>query len=542
MKNKSIKIFSLAVLSLLVLASCGETTSQETTTSSEETTSQTSETSISSGETTTTSVETSTDTSSTTIPVAPKVTITNIEEEGYVGDTLQITYETEGDVSGVAFSIDASTAENGTITANGLVTFLKVGSLKVIVTDENNSAIKDEVVLEVKDTIIDASVNFDIFDYSELKQDDPIIKTKASLGTGVNSYAFFKGVLGKTYLTSATFNISETSETDTWSRVSLGSYSPADSMFHGTVLSPGSNFSARKIVTMDILQGNVTWGVITDRSQVWNQYGLGAIDFSSVKLTYVRDGNNFYTFINDSLYWKETLYTGFNGIDTIPVIHVGSLATTVTDMVISTDTEEISTFLSSEEANKKLYPTNTNNVVINGTSDSIQFKNNNDASPFDNIKDNAAKSIGDGFYLPANKHSKIEFDLTFDAWSPSDSDSSFVVVNIQRHDNAANEARSYAVGRYNYGFTGWNANGGWPGIGANNTLTTPLVVGQSYHVVLDRLMVSGGASQDCSMSINDNTATWGWTSEANSTGNVTVWFAANKCNATLSNIVVTVVD
>lgn len=81
--------------------------------------------------------------------------------------------------------------------------------------------------------------------------------------------------------------------------------------------------------------GEVEWGNVTDRSQVWNQHNLSAIDFSDVKLTTVRCGNEFYAFINDELYYYEAGLKGFDNVNTVPVLNMGSCNAEFSNMQVS---------------------------------------------------------------------------------------------------------------------------------------------------------------------------------------------------------------
>jgi hypothetical protein len=420
------------------------------------------------------------------------------------------------------------------------VSFLAKGTVTVTVASSADNTIQDSIELTVKDTILDASYHADIFDYTGLKSDTPTFKTQDASGTNVNSWAHFKNVKGKTYIASATVNVVDRSSSDTWSRVGIGVTTADDSAFHGWLVSPGpSGQSAQKSVLMDIsADGSVQWGKVTDRSQVWAQHGLSSLDYTALKLTTIRNGQDFYYFVNDELYWRETTDTTYADVDTIPTIDVGSMQASFSALSVSTETTDITAYLTAHEGNGLYFPTVAANVEISSDAKKIQFKNNNDAWPFNNIKDNAAKSLGDAANLPADKAATIEFDLTFDAISAENAASAMVTLTMYKWTPDGNDARSFAISPSAYGFTGWNINNNLPGIGASNAFDTALVAGTKYHVILNRLMTS--TSQDCSMTVKntdkDYTATWGWTTETNSTGIVTLSWGCAYANATIESI------
>jgi len=526
--KKTIKLFGIMALSMMALASCGETSSVVSSANSS---------AVSSLETPSSSETPSSNEESSSEPIAYGISITTDTEQVYLTKTLQMEAEVTPEGSATTWSVDNSSI--ATIDENGLLTPVKAGEVNVTVTVNNDSTKTASKKITVKDSLIDTSYNTDEWDYSQAYQDNPIIKTAA--GDSINTYTAFRGVKTQNYMITAHVKVTNPSAGDTWSRIGLGNLNAETSSYHGMFLSPGSDFNARKYVMMDIsATGDVGWGIVTDRSQVWNQHGLAAIDFSDVKLTTVRRESKYYYFVNDSLFYYDESFTDLNGIDSIPAIMVSSTEAEFSQMTISTDTDAMDTLIAGE-GKRKLYASYADNVVISENDTKIQFLNADSGASI-NIKDNAAKSIGDAFTLPANKAATINMNFTVDAFGGTDGMPA-ITVNLNRHDNSASQCRSFVIGENKFGFTGWDTNGNLPaGIGASNDLSASLVAGTTYKATLNRLMTD--SSQDCSMTIAtlDGTilgsATWGWTSESDSTGVSTVWFATRNLNATLTDIAV----
>lgn len=478
------------------------------------------------------------------VVVGYSISITTTTSKVWMDDTLQLesSYSLNTITDAVTWTVDDNTV--ATVSETGLVTPLKTGNAKITVKNATNEKIFATKDLVIADTIIDSSKNSTLWDYSGLKSDAPTMTKSAEKEGG--AMAYFKGVSGTKYMATLKANLSNPDSNDTWSRISLGnSYVNADTneVFHGTMVSPGPGFNARKLVTGTLIAGGMQWGIETDRSQLWNVHDQAEFDYSSITLKTVRNGDDYYYFVNGELYYKEVGYTRFTGIDTIPTINVHGVDATISEMSVATESSTIDAFLDTAVAKKTLYPTYSANVAI-AEDNTITFSNapsDQQQWPFNNAKDNAAKSLGNAFSLPAGKAAKIELDLKFTSWG-SDENVAALAVSMKRFDNNASSTRSFLVGKANYGFTGWDSNQNLPdGIGANNALTTPLELNTVYHIVMNRLM--SGTSQDCSMTVNGDTATWGWNTEGvESTGSVALAFGARSANLIVSNIVTTIVE
>lgn len=386
--------------------------------------------------------------------------------------------------------------------------------------------------------IINSEINSDQFDMSGISADEPVLKSNGK----INSFAVFGGDASQYYVASATVKITDPDAGDTWSRVGISHYNGTNS-YYGFQVSPGPDFNARKVVTMVITDGNVQWGTITDRSQNWWQNNQGALDYSNLKLTTVRCGNVYYAFLNDQLWYVEHGVEGFDNVDTLPVLNVGSCAAEFTNMSVQYGKNSVDSFLAAAD-NAMFYAADEKTTL--GADGTIQFTGAADQSCVLNAKDHAAKSIGTAAVLPAGQEGVIEFDLTIDYFGSRDGLPA-LAVTLNRYDSDAAEARSLVIGQYKAGWTGWNSNGNLnDGIGSGGEgymldgEETRLEEGQTYHVKFIRVMGEGG--QDTRMIITDMDGNvlldhqHGWADGYK--GRVVVRFLCRDLDCTISNLTI----
>ena len=450
--------------------------------------------------------------------------------EIYVTRTVQLTVTKAP--ADAAITWTSSDDEVATVSENGLVTGVKGGEATITATSGNAS---DSITVTVKDTVINAAVNADKFDMSGLYQDNAV------LSGSQNSFAAFNGEASQYYVASATVKVTAPSGSDTWSRVGISHYN--GEKYYGLMLSPGPDFNARKTVTMIVdATGNVEWGTVTDRSQVWNQHDLGSIDFADVELTSVRAGNEFYAFINGELYYYENGIDGFTDADTIPVLNLGSCTAEFSAMAVTYGQESVEEYLAT--ADDSDYYASSDKVII-GDDGTIKFTGASDGTCPLNAKDHAAKSIGAKAMLPAGKEGSISFDLTIDAVGSRDALPA-LAVTMNRYDGTYAEARSLVIGQYQAGWTGWNSNGDLnAGIGVPHNYQVDgsdarLEEGETYHITVTRLMNEEG--QDNSIKVEDANGnilfegTWGWHDGYSDRASVS--FLCRDLDCTISNIVI----
>lgn len=535
------KKINLAVLALsgLLLASCTGQTSSTVLNPSTDPLPSTPQSSTPTSSKPTPSTPVSTPTpppppvSSTTPPVVkPTVEITNTEADLWVGDTLQITHSfSDGKTYEVEYAVsDDQIASVGT---DGVLTGLKSGSVTVTLKSKEDASITATYALTVKDTVIDTAYGFGNWDYSHLKDEAPTIST-----TNVNAefpYAetVFRGIVGQKYYCEAVFNVTSRANNE-WTRVSLGHRNVGDNyIYRGLQVSPGTPSGNNKKIVMMETPNN--WGDTTDRSQVWSMNGISALDFSAVKLGALRDANTYYYFINDVLYWVETIDTRFQDVDTMPAIASAELQCTVSSMMATDDSAAVDAILSQSETQRRLYPSYKENVVISEGDTKIEFKNNNDQAPFSNIKDNCARSLGDAFSIKAGQSAKIEFDLTFDAFG-ADPNSSIVGLTFNRYSNGPSNARTLGVNKFSAGYTPWDYNGDMPAsFNTEAELAAPFAVGATHRIAVTRTVTADGQT----FAISVDGVDMGISQGDNYKGALTMTFGCLKANATIANISVT---
>lgn len=437
-------------------------------------------------------------------------------------------------VVGIALPASATTeAYNASVS-----TTVKVNNMEVTLTA--TAAWEVEIIEEpvYEGPVINTEINSDQFDMSGISAEEPVLKSNGK----VNSFAVFGGTASQYYVASATVKITDPDAGDTWSRVGISHYNGTNS-YYGFQVSPGPDYNARKVVTMVITDGNVQWGTVTDRSQNWWQNNQGALDYSNLKLTTVRCGNVYYAFLNDQLWYIDHGVEGFDNVDTLPVLNLGSCAAEFTNMSVQYGQSKVEEFLLSAD-DAKFYAADDKTIL--GDDGSIQFIGAADQSCALNAKDHAAKAIGTAAVLPANQEGVVEFDLTIGYFGSRDGLPA-LAVTINRYDEAPAEARSLVIGQYKAGWTGWNSNGNLnEGIGSGgvayslNGEETRLEEGQTYHVKFIRVMGEGG--QDTRMIITDMEGNvlidhqHGWADGYK--GRVVVRFLCRDVDCTISNLTI----
>lgn len=451
----------------------------------------------------------------------------------YITRTVQLTASRNPADATVEWS--SSDEDVATVSADGMVTGIGAGTAVISAACGNAT---DSITVTVKDTVINTAINADKFDMSGLYQDNAVISS-----SDPNSFAVFNGEASQYYVASATVKVTAPSESNTWSRVAISHYN--GEKHYGLMLSPGPDFAARKTVTMVIdAEGNVEWGTVTDRSQVWNRYDVSSINFDEVTLTSVRSGNEFYAFINGELYYYENGIDGFTDVNTLPVLHLADCTAEFSAMEVTYGQEGVEAYLA--EADDAVFYGTDENVVI-GDDGTIKFMGASDSSSPLNAKDHAAKSIGAKLVLPADRQSTITFDLTIDYFGGRDNMAG-LAVTLHQYDGVFNEARTAMICQRQAGFSGWNfGNGNLPdGIGGNaanyakDGATVRLEEGETYKVIVTRLQTEQG--QDTMLTIQDKDgdvlyeSTWGY--NISNTGRMYVSFLSRDLDCTISNLVI----
>lgn len=447
----------------------------------------------------------------------------------YITRTVQLTASRNPADATVEWS--SSNEDVATVSADGVVTGIGAGTAVITAACGNAT---DSITVTVKDTVINTAINADKFDMSGLYQDNAVISS-----SDPNSFAVFNGEASQYYVASATVKVTAPSGSNTWSRVAISHYN--GEKHYGLMLSPGPDFAARKTVTMVIdAEGNVEWGTVTDRSQVWNRYGVSSINFDEVTLTSVRSGNEFYAFINGELYYYENGIDGFTDVNTLPVLHLADCTAEFSAMAVTYGQEGVEAYLA--EADDSDFYATSDKVVI-GDDGTIKFTGAADGSAPANPKDHAAKSIGAKVLLPADEDATITFDLTIDEYPIEPG--AVLSVTMNRYDETFAEARSLLIGQTVAGWAGWNSNGDMPA-GDRKEYSVDgsaarLEVGETYRITVVRFMTPTG--QDNSLKVEDSEGnvlfegTWNWNNDGY-TGRSYLSFMSDGLDCTISNLVI----
>ncbi len=546
MKKALPRLSLLLVLSLI--AGCTPRTSSETpSTSTEPPVSTSVSAEVSSEELVSSETPTPSETPSSEAPVSsevpvssespsseapvPAIIIDNDEEDLWVGDNLQLDITVENTAND-AVTYASSDEDVATVDETGKITALSEGYVIITVTLVSDNTVKATLSLLVKDTILDTNFGFGNIDYSHIKDEKPYILT-----TKENTYwpyveGVFRNVLSQKYYAEAVFTPNEINEGWVWNRMSLGHRDKLDDeaghKFRGLALSYG-NGNPVKIV---MKEGPDDWGDTTDRSQVWGLNNLNnrniGID-KPTKLATLRDGNKYYYFLNDELMWMEQYDTRFLDVDTAPTILLHDVHAKVSDMAVITDSAVIDALVNSDEVSRLVYSTLHDNVIL-AEDGSVEFINNEAKWPFDNIKDNSAKSLGDAFSLPAVDAS-VSFDYKVNNYA--DPDLGFLGITLQRWSHGPNAAMTFRFGIDKAGFNTWDANGDLP---VTSSVNIPYKSDrlETNSVKIERIITEGVTSFN--VYLNGEKLDFDWAGgEANYAGPYTMWLNSKITNGIISN-------
>ncbi len=453
--------------------------------------------------------------------------ITNESSEMYLTGTLQITHQFSYP-AGHSVSYLSSDEDKATVSETGLVTAKATGNVTITVKDED-SELTDTITLNINDIVIDHTYQSDMWNYSGLASDTPSIATVGDSLGGYIPVAVFKNVQGQRYYAEATVKINEFNQGNVWAGVSIGNKKLATDGFIGMLLSASES---RPIVMKEDIG---SWGQpLDENSQVWNWNGLkGLVNNSAIKLGLVRDGNNYYYFVNDRLIWVDASSAWSHNADTAPAIRLNEVSGEITGLYATTDSAVVDSKLGLGAGDTKFVALNDNvEVKADG---SIVFKNANLSSGDNNahlVKDYAA--VGAALKLEGGKDTKVEFDIKIDSFGAEDN--GLLGMNLrQLGENSYRETRSFLVGKTQFGFSGWAFIGGMgnAALGAPKNLPDGIDMadGQVHHIVVERrstgytLIIDGNA----------DAATWDYDSYNN---DMLISFSGTTAAGTVSNITV----
>ena len=264
------------------------------------------------------------------------------------------------------------------------------------------------------------------FDYSHMNDSDPYIQTTERFS---RSYAMFN-VTGTKYYAEATLSLLETSGAD-WDGLGIGS-ATADVGDTARAFYYGPNF----IGGYDSVCGGFTymsnedaieWGAPVFTSRNWIK--AGTVDKTNVKVAILRDGNDYYYLLNDSLRWFET-NTKFDNTPTYPTIFAKDTSIKVTKWSVTTDATTIDAKLATQEYKRNFFVSDIRGHISYSNSDEFTF--NSDYSTF--FPSTAVKSIGDKALLSGDF--TVEYDLSdVNANGNNDENTRVGVALMRKADN-----------------------------------------------------------------------------------------------------------
>ncbi len=455
--------------------------------------------------------------------------ITNESSEMYLTGTLQITHQFSYP-AGHSVSYLSSDEDKATVSETGLVTAKATGNVTITVKDED-SELTDTITLNINDIVIDHTYQSDMWDYSGLASDTPSITTVGETPDGKDYVAVFKNVRGQRYYAEATVSITNY-KNFVWAGIGLGNKAEDSDAVRSIILSSSPDAANRPIIIKD---GIDDWGGLANDSQVHHWKGLAStVRNNSIKLGLVRDGNDYYYFVNGVLVYLDANDAIYNGTDTSPVIRLLEVHGTVTGIYATTESSVIDAKLGLNDGDKKFASFNPDVVEVKDNGD-IQFKNANLNSIDGNkhvIKDYVAMANGAGYKLAGGKDTKVEFDVKFDSFGADDSG----MLGMLLRDCGAGQylnSRAFLIGKSWFGFNAFSFGGNMDvNTSAKTNMPTEIdMTTGTHHVVIERrstgytIIIDGNAT----------VASWNYDSYAN---DMQVSFSGTTAAGTVSNITV----
>lgn len=451
--------------------------------------------------------------------------ITTERTDIYLTGDLQVTYAFSYP-AGHSVAFESSDDDIATVSSTGLVTAHSLGSVTITVRDENGG-LSDTITLTVKDLILDHAYQADMWDYTGVASDTPVLETKGEDPDGVDYVAVFKNVSGQRYYAEATVQITN-AKSFVWAGVGLGSKAAGSDTVRSIIVSAQTDKANRPII---IKEGKDNWDEPTGSSQVHHWKGLAAgVDNAAIKLGILRDGSDYYYFVNGVLVWLDGKSDAFVGVDTSPVIRMLEAQGRVTGMYATTDSSVID-----EKLDSNKFVAIDGNVEVKDDG-SIAFKN--DALFSIDNNSHVAKDYGavSTLRLAGGKDTKVEFDIKIDSFGEGDKG----LLGMTLRDTGAlayKSARSFLIGKTQFGFSGWEFGGGIgnAALGAPSDIPEGIDMadGGTHRVTVERV---NGVGYRIILDGNANAAVWNYDVYAN---DMLISFNGTTVSGTISNIRIT---
>lgn len=449
--------------------------------------------------------------------------ITNQSPELYLTGNLQITYAFSYP-AGHQVAFESSDDDIATVSTAGLVTAHALGTVTITVKDEDGN-LTDTLTLTVKDLVLDHTYQSDYWNYSGLASGTPVISTVGENPDGLDYVAVFKNVSGQRYYAEATVSITN-AKNFVWAGVGLGSKTANSDLVRSIIVSAQTDKANRPII---IKEGKDNWDEPTGSSQVHHWKGFAeTVDNASIKLGILRDGSDYYYFVNDVLVWLDGNSNAFVGVDTSPVIRLLETQGSVTGMYATTDSSVVNAKLAGG------FVAVSKDVEVK-TDGSILFKNANRTSIDNNghvAKDYSAVST---LRLEGSKNTKVEFDIKIDSFG--EGDKGLLGMTLRETGALAYKfARSFLIGKTQFGFSGWEFSGymGNAALGAPKNIPEGIDMsdGATHHVIVERV---GGVGYRIILDGNADAAVWSYDNYAD---DMLISFCGTTVAGTISNITI----
>ncbi len=239
------------------------------------------------------------------------------------------------------------------------------------------------------------------FDYSHMNDADPYVQTKECFS---RSYAMFNVTSTKYYAEATLSSLQEAS--DNWAALGIGS-ATADIGDAARAFYFASKFNENNKnygpFTYMSNEDAIEWGASVFTSRNWIKDGT--VDKTNVKLAVLRNGNDYYYLLNDSLRWFEN-NSKFDNTPTYPTIFAKDTSIKITNWSVTTDSEAIDAKLTTQEYKRNLFVSDIRGHTTYSNSDEFTFTS--DYSTF--FPSTAVKSIGDKALLSGDF--TVEYDLS----------------------------------------------------------------------------------------------------------------------------------
>lgn len=480
--------------------------------------------------------------------VPTSVTINGEEEQiGWVDEDIELDLSFEPSQADKRCNYVSSDTTVATVSNEGIVSFLKIGTVEITASAIGNSEVKDSVSYTVKDGPFwtNRKGYSAELDYShQADEDNPYVQTTYEVKEGtdamVPAIAWFKTQPATRFYAEAEVGFIK-STSDPWTRIGIGT--ATNDM--NTRVFYYCDKEGRKTTVLDFPVG---FGGNQNQSTVWQVNGLGSINKRAFTLGVLRDGNTYYYTINGKLYWVE-INRRFNDLPAYPIIMGVTCTFTIKNAFVTLDNDYINSKLQTETYSDKFYSGSTvENVVYDKTTDSWTFKNlYRDGGDTVYISQQCAKPYGDAAL--AENNFEIEYDIS-GLKVFADNEFSYAGVILRRYDtwtdNFGSDMETLVFNDQHAFYRVWGSDKRFHYSTKQdylaNSFATPIDT-STHHVKLVRTV--GEAASSFKMLIDDVPVVWQQNDqevtdlEIAFVGKYLVHFGTNDAEAVISNFKIT---